>query len=125
MRWFRAHHLREDGLFRTLVDANGRALDDTATLYDHAFALLAMAALSVMTGAPEGCAEQAIELLSAIEKIMRHEKGGFRESAPSEFQSNPHMHLLEAALAWSEAGGGAVWDALADEIVAFGPHTLH
>jgi mannose-6-phosphate isomerase len=28
------------------------------------------------------------------------------------------MHLLESALAWEAAGGGAVWRALADEIVA-------
>jgi mannose/cellobiose epimerase-like protein (N-acyl-D-glucosamine 2-epimerase family) len=28
------------------------------------------------------------------------------------------MHLLEAALAWAEAGGGTRWEALADEIVA-------
>src|SRR5438132_2063033 len=39
MRFFRANYLREDGLFRTLVDGHGRELDNTATLYDQAFAL--------------------------------------------------------------------------------------
>lgn len=117
MHWFRAQYLREDGLFRTLVGPDGSPLDDTAMLYDQAFALLAMASLASMPGAPVGFADEAIELLCTIEKTMRHAKGGFRESAPSAFQSNPHMHLLEAALAWSQAGGGAVWGALADEIV--------
>ena len=117
MRWFRAHYLKSDGLFRTLVGPHGRALDETATLYDQAFALLAMAALHAMPHSPEGTGDQAIELLGAIGKHMRHEAGGFREAGSSAFQSNPHMHLLEAALAWSECGGGKVWDELADEIV--------
>lgn len=118
MRWFRTHYQRADGLFRTLVDGEGRVLDDTAMLYDQAFALLSMAALSAMPDAPQGLAQDAIELLGAIEKPMRHENGGFRESGRSPFQSNPHMHLLEAALAWAEVDGGKVWEALADEIVA-------
>jgi mannose-1-phosphate guanylyltransferase/mannose-6-phosphate isomerase len=117
MRYFRTHYLREDGLFRTLVDAQGRELDQTATLYDQAFALLALAALSKVPGAPPGALQEAHALLDGINRSMRHEPGGFRENAASPFQSNPHMHLLEAALAWSEAGGGAVWDAMADEIV--------
>lgn len=118
MRWFRTHYRRDDGLFRTLVDPQGRMLDETAMLYDQAFALLALAALHAMPGAPEGIAQEAIELLVAIEQTMRHEAGGFREAATSPFQSNPHMHLLEAALAWSQTSGERLWDALADEIVA-------
>jgi mannose-6-phosphate isomerase len=118
LRFFRAHYLREDGLFRTLVDSDGRVLDNTAILYDQAFALLALASLSEIPGAPAGALEEAIALLDAIERTMRHEAGGFRENAASAFQSNPHLHLFEAALAWSEAQGGTVWDALADEIAA-------
>lgn len=118
IRYFRTHYLRKDGLFRTLVDGEGCALDDTATLYDQAFAILALASLSKVPGAPHGAREEATTLLDAIERAMRHPAGGFRENAASPFQSNPHMHLLEAALAWSEAEGGAVWDALADEIAA-------
>ncbi|HEX4078550.1 MAG TPA: AGE family epimerase/isomerase [Rhizomicrobium sp.] len=118
MRWFRGHYLRADGLFRSQVDAEGRETDDTATLYDQSFALLAMASLHGMSGAPAGFGEEAENLLAAINAALRHEAGGFRETDSSAFQSNPHMHLLEAALAWAEAGGGAVWEALADRIVA-------
>jgi mannose-1-phosphate guanylyltransferase/mannose-6-phosphate isomerase len=119
MRFFRSHYSRDDGLFRALVEPHGRTLEDTATLYDQAFALLALASLSTLPGGTAGAAEEAIVLLDAIERNMHHPAGGFRENAASAFQSNPHMHLLEAALAWSEAGGGAVWDALADEIATF------
>src|SRR6185312_941837 len=32
------------------------------------------------------------------------------------FQSNPHMHLLEAALAWGEVEPGGIWDKVADDV---------
>ncbi len=36
--------------------------------------------------------------------------------AGGHYLSNPHMHLFEAALAWTEAGRDPVWRALATEI---------
>ena len=39
--YFVARYQRPDGLFRTLVAADGSSLDDRALLYDQAFALLA------------------------------------------------------------------------------------
>jgi mannose-1-phosphate guanylyltransferase/mannose-6-phosphate isomerase len=118
MNWFRAHYRRQDGFYRSEVDASGHITDDTARLYDQSFALLAMSSLHALPGAPNGVREEAETLLAAIETSLRHENGGFRESDTSAFQSNPHMHLLEAALAWAEAGGGAKWENLADQIVA-------
>ncbi len=117
MRWFRMHYLREDGLFRSEVDSDGRPTDDTATLYDQSFALLAMASLHRLAGAPAGFDRDALNLLATIERVMRHEPGGFRELHTSAYQSNPLMHLLEAALAWTQSGAGAPWEALAEEIV--------
>ncbi|HEY3636874.1 MAG TPA: AGE family epimerase/isomerase [Rhizomicrobium sp.] len=118
MRWFREHYLREDGLFRSEVTSDGRVTDNTARLYDQSFALLAMASLQGLRGAPGNHREAAELLLGIIERSLRHETNGFREDDASAFQSNPHMHLLEAALAWGDAGGGAKWESLADEIVA-------
>lgn len=118
MNWFRAHYLRNDGFFRSEVDSAGRVTDDTARFYDQSFALLALSSLHALSGAQGGFRDEAETLLAALDKALRHETGGFRESDASAFQSNPHMHLLEAALAWAEAGGGTKWEALADEIVA-------
>jgi mannose-1-phosphate guanylyltransferase/mannose-6-phosphate isomerase len=117
MRWFRAHYVRDDGLFRSEVDSVGRATDETARLYDQSFALLALASLHQLADVPGKWREQAEMLLTVSENTMRDEAGGFREYDVSAFQSNPHMHLLEAALAWAEAGGGTRWESLADEIV--------
>ena len=115
---FLAHHRRPDGLYRTLVSGDGRPLDETAALYDQAFALLALA---VGRGVrPEADAE-ALALLDAIEAHLRHPAGGFVEAGDLPFQSNPHMHLFESCLAWIEAEGadpGAVarFEAVAAEI---------
>ncbi|MBB5518624.1 AGE family epimerase/isomerase [Amphiplicatus metriothermophilus] len=111
---FFAYYRRPDGLFRTLVSPDGTPIEETAYLYDQAFALLALAA--ARAGRPSA-EDEALALLAAIEKVMRHEKGGFREAGARPFQSNPHMHLFEACLAWIEAGGGERWTRLAGDIV--------
>jgi mannose-1-phosphate guanylyltransferase/mannose-6-phosphate isomerase len=115
---FVARYLRPDGLYRTLVAPGGEALDETAMLYDQAFALLALA--TGRTVRPSADAE-ALALLDAIEAHLRHPAGGFREAGDRPFQSNPHMHLFEACLAWLEAkeadhGARARFEAVAAEI---------
>ncbi len=105
-----ARYRRADGSYRTLVAADGSVLDDTAMLYDQAFVLLATATAGGLAAKTE--AETVLRLLS------RHDAGGFVENAPLAFQSNPHMHLLEAALAWAEVDAAGPWNGLADGIVA-------
>ncbi len=106
-------YLKPDGLYRTMVNNDGSVLDDTAKLYDQAFVLLALAASNAILADAE---QKALRLLDTIEAMLRHDHGGFRENEAEQFQSNPHMHLFEACLAWIEAGGGPRWTALACEI---------
>ncbi len=106
-----ARFVRPDGLHRTLVGETGTPADDTAHLYDQAFALLALAA--------RGPAHEteARGLLTAIQGAFSHPDGGFTETGPARFAANPLMHLFEAALAWLEAGGrDPVWRALAQAL---------
>ena len=116
--YFVAHWRRPDGLFRTKVNADGSPNDDATFLYDQAFALFAMAA--VAKAVPERRAEMARDanaLLDAIEAHLALPAGGFREADPARpYQSNPHMHLFEASLAWEEVTGDARWSRLADDI---------
>ena len=95
-----SRYRRPDHLFRTLVGPDGAPVDDTAKLYDQAFALLALASAREVRPTAEA---EAGALLTVIASTQRHHAGGFRESGDQPFQSNPHMHLLEAALAWVEA----------------------
>ncbi|MDP3590646.1 AGE family epimerase/isomerase [Phenylobacterium sp.] len=116
MTFFLERFRREDGLFRTLVGLDGAVLDDTAMLYDQAFALLATATLHKMDPRDGRLPEVALGVLAGLD-TMRHPAGGFRENIAYPFQANAHMHILEGALAWAEHGLEPRWDALADEIV--------
>ena len=113
-----AHYLRLDGLIATLVFEDGVILDDRATIYDQAFALLAMAEVLKSDPTRTDLAAPAQKLLETLLATRRHPNGGFVEAAAEKFQSNPHMHLLEAALSWAELEPGGIWDRVADEIVA-------
>ena len=115
-----ARYRRQDGLYRTLVAADGSPLDDRALLYDQAFGLLAFN-VSAAFGESRGAREyQALELLELVVKHMKREGPGFETGVPKSLplQSNPHMHLLEATLAGCEVcSESSRWKALADEIV--------
>jgi mannose/cellobiose epimerase-like protein (N-acyl-D-glucosamine 2-epimerase family) len=109
---------RPDGQYSTLVSSQGSVLDATALLYDQAFVLLAMAQLFKVFPERGELARSARDLLAVQVAARRRPGGGFIETGERPFLSNPHMHLLESALAWCDADPDAVWEALAAEIVA-------
>lgn len=112
-----ADFLREDGLMRTLLCADGRPLDEAAMVYDQAFLLLALAT-ALKSG--EGDAATAHVRGGAIrDQLLKRatSSGALREGGERPFQSNPHMHLLEAALAWEEVSEDPAWSDLSDRIV--------
>jgi mannose-1-phosphate guanylyltransferase/mannose-6-phosphate isomerase len=100
---------RSDGLYRSVVDANGAPVDEAALLYDQAFVLLALAAAASADGARAAALSgQAEGLVSAIRRAFAHAEGGFRAGeGEGAFLANPLMHLFEAAQAWEDLAGGA------------------
>jgi mannose/cellobiose epimerase-like protein (N-acyl-D-glucosamine 2-epimerase family) len=118
LAYFLQHYRRPDGLFRTLVAKDGAPLDHSAVLYDQAFALLAFAAAAEVLGPGSGLVAEGEQLRLAIQKHLHRPGGGFYSQTPPgpPLQSNPHMHLLEASLAWQEGTGAAAWGEIADEI---------
>lgn len=106
---------RPNGLLRSLVSVDGEPLDDTTTVYDQAFKLLGMASL-MKAGGVDG-----VDLVAEAEatyiglQAKRWAAGGYREEGAQPHQSNCHMHLLEASLAWFEASQPQ-WRTRADEI---------
>jgi mannose-6-phosphate isomerase len=111
MEYFTAHYQREDGLFRTLAAADGAALDERALLYDQAFALLGFAAAATALDARPEYERRALELRQLIEQRLSAADGAFYSSDVREElrESNPHMHLLEACLAWTQVGNDPGW----------------
>src|SRR5580700_3969132 len=82
MEYFTAHYCRNDGMFRALAAADGTPLD-----------------------------ARALTLRGLIERRLSTADGSLRseETAAAVRESNPHMHLLEACLAWAEIGNDAGW----------------
>jgi mannose-6-phosphate isomerase len=119
-----SHMKREDGLFHTALDATTRAPSGAFSLYESAFYLFALAKV-YRSPAQYPAYETANTFLERLRAGWGRLNGGFDESRPASvpLKSNPHMHLLEAALAWIEATeqmplGQASWVSLAEEIVA-------
>jgi mannose/cellobiose epimerase-like protein (N-acyl-D-glucosamine 2-epimerase family) len=113
---FEATNRRADGLYRTRVSRNGSVLDDTASLYDQAFVLLAAATAAEAGVDVERSRRTAVTVQAALVTLALPQ-GGWREPAGPEFQANAHMHLLEAALAWEVLEPDGPWAHMADVIV--------
>lgn len=103
--WLDTRGRSQSGAWASLLSPAGEALDPTATLYDHAFIALAGAWAYRACGEVRA-REMAEEALTIIESRMADPlNGGYFDSehrnAPR--RSNPHMHLLEAALSLYQA----------------------
>jgi mannose/cellobiose epimerase-like protein (N-acyl-D-glucosamine 2-epimerase family) len=109
--YFTAHYQRRDGLFRTLTDVAGTPLDERVLLYDQSFALLGYAAAATALDARADFEARALGLRSAIEDRMGAGGGALYSDLDRADvrEANPHMHLLEACLAWAEIGSDASW----------------
>jgi mannose-6-phosphate isomerase len=119
-QYFVSHYQRPDGLFRTLAAVDGAPLDERAVLYDQAFALLGFAAAGAALQAPAEFEGRALALRGAMDAAFRAGNGAFysHENHTGFFESNPHMHLLEACLAWTDIGADPGWTAWVRQLSA-------
>ena len=107
-----------EGGWRHKLAPDGAPLIDHQELYDQAFILFAAAWLH-RAGIKEA-REVALSTQSFIDAEMSHPAGGFIEalkSNPGPRRQNPHMHLLEAYLAWSQSSDERIWRDKAAEII--------
>lgn len=120
LKYLRTHYLRPDGLYRTLVAPDGAVLDDRVLLYDQTFVLLAFAESRKVLGPRPELARAADELREALYRHLARPGGGFGSGVPDAVPllANPHMHLLEAALGWTELNVDPAWRRMAEEIGA-------
>ena len=97
-----------------------KPLDLKRDAYDHAFGLFALAWYYKASAEPRALAlaHEALDVMQA--RLADKTHGGFLESDPPVLprRSDPHMHLLEAMLEWSEASGQARFVDVASQMVA-------
>jgi mannose-6-phosphate isomerase len=106
-----------DGGFVSRCGRDGQITDTTRDLYDLAFVLFALAHGFRLT-ADAALRHEALALLRFIRAEMSHPGGGYHESVPPRLprRQNPHMHLLEAALAGVEHIGDPAFAGFCDEL---------
>jgi mannose/cellobiose epimerase-like protein (N-acyl-D-glucosamine 2-epimerase family)/glycosyltransferase involved in cell wall biosynthesis len=116
--YFRKHFVTADATVASIVDLDGRIGDAPFDLYEQAFALLAYASGHRAFGEAAGWRGQATALRKALEQGYAHSLGGFLEDRAGRLpqRANPHMHLLEAALAWIAIDDDPGWRRMADGI---------
>ncbi len=106
------------GAFAHSVSPEGTVHDANPDLYAQAFALFGLAQLHALSPrAP--LRARAFALLQYLERERKLPEGGYSELSQGHavYVSNPHMHLLEAALAWMEVDGDPRWRALARSLL--------
>ena len=87
--------------FANKFNLEGNATDSSRDLYDLAFVCFALAhAYNILRD--RTLLDEATTLLTDIRTHMSHPAQGFHEALPPRAprRQNPHMHLLEACLAW-------------------------
>jgi len=110
--YYIGRYRRPDGLFVNALRPDGNPSPATPHLYEQAFTLLAIATAGDPTLAPI-----ADMLHEQLRSDRRGAAGGYTGFADDRFfQSDPHMHLFEAALAWESLSPDPRWPALADEV---------
>jgi mannose/cellobiose epimerase-like protein (N-acyl-D-glucosamine 2-epimerase family) len=112
----RARHA--DGGFLSSFDNASAPVNQDRDTYDLAFVLFALAHAYDCRG-DEKLRFEAEELIGFFETRLRHPLRGFVEGIPagSPRRQNPHMHLLEACIAWFPFDRTGVFHQVADEIV--------
>lgn len=110
---------RDDGLWVRSVNDAGAVSHATPDLYDLAFVLFALAAAHrVLKDAR--ARPLALSTLAAIEARMADPvHGGWQEALPPVLprRQNPHMHMLEALLAWQAVAPDPAFEAAARRVL--------
>ncbi len=110
---------RDDGLWIRATDDAGAVIDATPDLYDLAFVLFALAAAHRVLK-DDRARPLALATLAAVETHMADPvHGGWQEALPPVLprRQNPHMHMLEALLAWQGIAPDPAFEAAARRVL--------
>lgn len=114
--------LLESGLSLSTYDPQSGPLSCDFDGYDQAFILFALASIArVLPPRRQEAIDAGQALLRRMQAEFRHPEIGFEEGKPrrTPLLQNPHMHLLEACLAFDRvAGTSSIWRDQARALVA-------
>jgi mannose-6-phosphate isomerase len=103
--------------FVHLLAPDGAVLNPLRDTYDHAFVLLALAALYQLNGDAQVRAE-IDSLMQFFDTVLRSPDGGYSEGVPATLprRQNPQMHVFEALIATFDATHDQSFQARAGEL---------
>jgi mannose-6-phosphate isomerase len=103
--------------FVHMLDPDGSAIDSARDTYDHAFILLALAAVYRLTEDAQ-VRHEIVSLVSFLDSSLRSSHGGFVEGIPATLprRQNPQMHLFEAMIATFDATRDPVYQSRAGDL---------
>ncbi len=111
------HYKRPSGGYAHALNHRLEITNDSVELYTQAFILFCLSqAYGLLKD--ENIRTEALSLLDYLNTKRRIATGGFTEIKNGKvlYQSNPHMHLFEAALAWVAVDHSESWKQLAEEL---------
>lgn len=110
-------YLLPSGAFVHAVDRNGNPVQHQSELYTQAFVLFSLARGYAQLNDPL-IKKTAQNLLKFLKSERKNRNGGYSEvkSGKIVFQSNPHMHLFEAAIEWMKVDSDLDWKILCQEL---------
>lgn len=106
-----------NGTVFSAVSPTGSPIKPDFDLYDHAFAVFALASAARLGYRRPQVVEAGHRIRNAMVAGWKHPLAGFEEAMPPRepLNANPHMHLFEAFLEWEAAGDVDGWQNLSDE----------
>jgi len=109
---------REAGSFAHAIGLDRKIPNESTELYTQAFVLFALAQTYSLTR-DEKYKTRAKKLMNYLNRERRAPGGGYTEIKEGKtlYQSNPHMHLFEASIAWMATDTDPEWQMTADQIV--------
>lgn len=107
----------ESGGYAHSINPQLNVSNSDMDLYTQAFVLFGFARAYELLK-EEQLVVEAKKLLTYLKESRRTGSGGYTEikAGKTLYQSNPHMHLFEAALAWVAVSNETCWRQLADEL---------
>ncbi|MFZ3231172.1 MAG: AGE family epimerase/isomerase [Pseudobdellovibrio sp.] len=111
------HYFESSGACIHSVSTKGEPHNKDLDLYTQAFALFALANAFEVTN-DTSYQQKALSLLNYLNSHRKTSGGGYTEikNGQTTYQSNPHMHLFEAALCWLQIDPHPAWKTLANEL---------